>query len=133
MDFGRVPNGKPLAEAPGTRYDPTLNIFEPRDAIKGDIARILFYMDVRYEGDQTKEPDLRLVEALPRDLRRGVDRNGNGYFSNISTLLKWHEQDPVDEMERRRQDRVFEIQGNRNPFIDHPEWVGPVFQPDAGR
>lgn len=42
----------------------------------------------------------------------------------LSTLLEWHEADPVNDWERRRNDRVFEIQGNQNPFVDREEWVG---------
>ena len=42
-------------------------------------------------------------------------------------LLEWHEQDPVDELEESRNDVIFVFQDNRNPFIDHPEWVSCLF------
>jgi len=127
MDFGEVSAGRAVPEAPGVRYDADLGIFEPSDEVKGDIARVLFYMDVRYQGGSAREPDLRLVEHLPANIRHGVDVDGNGYFANLSTLIKWHERDPVDERESRRNDRVWQVQGNRNPFIDHPEFARAVF------
>jgi hypothetical protein len=45
----------------------------------------------------------------------------------LTTLLAWHASDPVDAKERRRNDRVCHYQGNRNPFIDHPEWVAILY------
>lgn len=96
----------------------TSNSFEAPDRVKGDVARILFYMATRYEqGDKV---DLELNEKL-----------GNGsapYHGKLSTLLKWHEQDPVDEFERNRNNVIQGIQGNRNPFIDHPEWVNLIWK-----
>ncbi|MCK1995799.1 endonuclease [Psychrobacillus psychrodurans] len=94
------------------------NSFEPPNRVKGDVARILFYMATRYEqGDKV---DLELNEKL-----------GNGsapYHGKLSTLLKWHEQDPVDEFERNRNNVIQKWQGNRNPFIDHPEWVNLIWK-----
>ena len=91
--------------------------WEPRDAVKGDVARIMFYMAVRYEGDPAgNEPNLELNDRL--------DNGSAPFHGSLSTLLKWHAQDPVDDWERRRNDRIYEKQGNRNPFIDHPEYAG---------
>jgi endonuclease I len=89
--------------------------WEPPDDVKGDIARMLFYMAVRYEGP---DYDLELVDSIvPR-------QNKSPILGKLSTLLEWHGLDPVDEMERERNDRIYrDYQGNRNPFIDHPEWV----------
>ncbi|QUG40563.1 endonuclease [Psychrobacillus sp. INOP01] len=91
----------------------TSNSFEPPNRVKGDVARILFYMATRYEkGDKV---DLELNEKL-----------GNGsapYHGKLSVLLEWHKQDPVDEFERNRNDVIQKWQGNRNPFIDHPEFA----------
>lgn len=84
----------------------------PPDNMKGDIARAMFYMAVRYEGE---EPD-----TLNLELSNEPDVN-NSRFGMLSTLLKWHVQDPVDDRERQRNDRVEMIQGNRNPFVDYPE------------
>ncbi len=126
--FGEAPQGQSIPGAPGIRMDKSRDTFEPADQVKGDIARILFYMDVRYQGTQAKESDLRLVESIPADIPlKGQDAQGNGYLANLSTLLRWHQNDPVDEGERRRQERVFEAQGNRNPFIDHPEFVARIY------
>ncbi|MGA0369683.1 MAG: endonuclease I family protein [Kiritimatiellia bacterium] len=91
------------------------NSWEPRDEVKGDVARILFYMAVRYEGTADREPDLELTDKV-NNLR-------NPALGRKSVLIRWHAEDPVDDFERRRNERIFEIQGNRNPFIDHPEWV----------
>jgi len=101
------------AEAPDAFY--TSTSWEPPDEDKGDIARALFYMDVRYEGDDD-EPDLELIDGTPT--------NGCDCMGQLQTLKAWNLLDPVDDRERHRNDVIFtEIQGNRNPFVDHPEWV----------
>ncbi len=83
------------------------NYFEPQDEVKGDVARIIFYLMVRYS-----EAD-------------------NYTFTSIAQskemLIKWHLQDPVDELEMYRNEAVYKIQGNRNPFIDHPEIVSLIY------
>ena len=93
------------------------NSFEPNPAFKGDVARIIFYMAVRYEGG-LNEPDLEID-----DLTNG----GTFSFGKLSTLLLWHDLDPVDEFERRRNSRIARYQGNRNPFIDHPEYAQAIW------
>ena len=50
-----------------------------------------------------------------------------GYMGRLSALLDWHESDPVDDHEHHRNDVVAEAQGNRNPFVDHPEYVSYIF------
>jgi len=93
------------------------NSFEPNPAFKGDVARIIFYMAVRYEGGGG-EPDLELDDFT----------NGGIYtFGKLSTLLLWHALDPVDEFERRRNSRIAAYQGNRNPFIDRPEFAQAIW------
>jgi endonuclease I len=100
---------------------------------RGDVARALFYLDVRYEGGRhlvtdASEPDLILTDDKTLIARSDTGENEPvAYMGLLSILLKWHRQDPVDDMERRRNDVVFRFQGNRNPFIDHPEWVEIVF------
>ena len=93
--------------------------FEPRDEVKGDVARMLFYMAVRYEGD-SGEVDLELTQTV---------NNGKApLHGKLSTLLQWHQQDPVSEWERNRNNIIYEsYQGNRNPFIDYPQWVGEIW------
>lgn len=98
---------------------------------RGDVARAMFYMDVRYEGetlDGTGEPNLVLTDTIENISQRDVwETGGQAYMGLLSVLLRWHEQDPVDDMERRRNTIIYLFQGNRNPFIDHPEWVATVF------
>lgn len=74
----------------------------PGDEHIGDVARIVFYVSIRY--------DLSL--------------NAVG---NLNTFLEWHELDPVNDFERNRNDKIYGIQNNRNPFIDHPELVEVYF------
>jgi len=89
--------------------------FEPRPEVKGDIARMLFYMAVRYEG-YDGYPDLELSETiLPQ-----TDKTP--FHGKRSVLLEWHRNDPVDVWEKNRNDIIhYNYQNNRNPFIDHPE------------
>ncbi len=91
---------------------------------RGDVARAMFYMDVRYEGDSS-EPDLILTDDP--DLIQYTS-SSPAYMGLLSTLLQWHLEDPVDDREMRRNDVVYSYQGNRNPFIDHPEWASWIFQ-----
>ncbi|HWL94941.1 MAG TPA: endonuclease [Phycisphaerae bacterium] len=103
---------------------------------RGDVARAQFYLDVRYGGGThgetgASEPDLILTNdlALLDSLEENTD--GEAHMGRLSTLLQWHRDDPVDDRERRRNDIVEEFQHNRNPFIDHPEWVDCVFEGDC--
>ena len=104
-------------EATGCSY--TSSTWEPRDAIKGDVARMMFYMAVRYEGDDGFN-DLELSETEDEDYTLPE-------IGKLSTLLKWHTEDPVDAFEQKRNQTIFNIQGNRNPFIDHPEFVDYIW------
>ena len=99
----------------GSKYDLNEWTFEPRDAIKGDVARMIFYMAVRYEGENG-EPDLEMTEFLPSSTDKSP------YHGRQSTLLSWHRADPIDDWERNRNEIIFsQFQHNRNPFIDIPE------------
>jgi endonuclease I len=94
---------------------------------RGDVARAQFYLDVRYEGD-SGEPDLILTDDVNLiDASQTGNNEPIAYMGLLQTLLQWHEEDPVDEKERNRNDAVYSFQGNRNPFIDHPEWVAAIF------
>ncbi len=98
--------------------------YEVWSARKGDFARTILYMAIRYEGGTHPvtgqvEPDLELTDN--RSLIVGTS-NSPAYMGLMSTVLAWHQADPPSEAERRRNDVVFSYQGNRNPFIDHPEW-----------
>jgi len=111
----------PLSEAPLNRVDG--DSFEPRDSVKGDIARMALYMDVRYDGNDGSMPDLQLANNLTSV--------GQARLGKLCTLLAWHNDDPVDEFEQRRNAISYEFQGNRSPFIDHPEWVDTLFDIDC--
>ena len=74
--------------------------FEPPTSHKGNVARAMFYFSVRYN----------------MDISSSVER----------TLKKWHELDPVDEAEMKRNQEIYLIQGNRNPFIDFPELASRI-------
>jgi endonuclease I len=104
----------------GNLYSASALVFEPRDEDKGDVARIIFYMDLRYEGDSGEE-DLEMTESILSTSSK-LPRHGVR-----STLLQWHELDPVDDFERNRNDVIYSYQGNRNPFIDHPELVDYIW------
>jgi endonuclease I len=84
--------------------------YAPRDAVKGDVARILFYMVTMYHY-------LELVNANPSIYQ----------MAWFSTLLDWHDLDPVDQFERNRNEVIFSYQKNRNPYIDYPEFVGLIW------
>jgi endonuclease I len=97
------------------------NSWEPPVEVKGDIARAMFYMDVRYEGDVAGEPNLSLTDALATITSTGAN------FGRLTTLLLWHYYDPVSAEEIARNDAVYAIQGNRNPFVDRPDWVFKLY------
>ncbi|ACO25654.1 endonuclease (plasmid) [Bacillus cereus] len=116
LDFDN--GGKMHTEATNSQFDN--DSWEPPDSVKGDIARMLFYMSVRYEGENN-EPDLELNDS--------VNNNSTPYMGKLSVLLKWHQQDPVDSFERKRNNIIFnKYQHNRNPFIDRPEWVNEIWR-----
>ncbi len=108
---GTVP---PLA--PACSYDS--DSFEPRTVEKGDLARAMFYMATRYDG----------TEALTLDLEiSNTPTAAAGVFAKLTTLLKWAEDDPVSDEERRRNQVTYGLQHNRNPFIDHPEYLALIW------
>ena len=101
---------------------------------RGDVARAIFYMDLRYEGGNHggtgfSEPQLVLTDDENLIAASNTGNNESiAYMGILSVLLQWHTEDPVDAYELARNDTVFAFQGNRNPFIDHPEWVGLVYE-----
>ena len=111
--------GHPLA--PRTSLDS--DSWEPPPGQRGALARCLFYVAVRYDGDDAATSDMELVSYPASGSQMG----------NLNTLLRWHAEEPVDEGERRRNDLIFSAyQGNRNPFIDHPEWVALIWGAPLG-
>ncbi|WP_095498983.1 endonuclease [Paraferrimonas haliotis] len=121
--------GTEVQGAPGNYLDASKRCFEPRDEVKGDIARMIMYMDTRYQGNDQNMPDLVAVDRITT--KDEVSAN-QPYIGKLCTLYKWHQQDPVDATDQRRNDAVYKYQGNRNPYIDHPEWVQQVYGAQCG-
>lgn len=104
--------GKPLGRLGNSTFSGySGTVFEPDDQYKGDFARSYFYMAAAYNS--------RIDEWNSAQLA------GNSYpcFSSwsVNLLMKWHREDPVSQKETDRNEVVYKWQGNRNPFIDHPE------------
>ncbi len=100
---------------------------------RGDIARSMFYMDIRYEGGTHgitgfSEPDLILTDDAALIASNSGGNQSVAYMGMLAVLLQWHLEDPVDDLERNRHEVVYSYQGNRNPFIDNPQWVACLFQ-----
>jgi len=118
FDFADViyidPSGPTTCKYNASRY-----VWEPRDAVKGDAARMIFYMAVRYEGDDGF-PNLEVVDYIPTNYASPL-------FGDLSTLLEWNTSDPVDAFEMNRNNVVYGYQKNRNPFIDHPEYANKIW------
>lgn len=121
-NFDFASGGSALELAPESRVDPVAGTFEPRDAVKGDVARMMFYMDTRYQGaaNDGNMPDLILVDSIGSN----ADAAEAG---KLCELYQWHQQDPVDAQEQWRNDTVYQYQGNRNPYIDYPSWVQQIY------
>jgi len=117
-----------------TDGDYTQGRWETWSGRRGDVARAMMYMDVRYDGGVHgvtgySEPDLVLTDD--RNLMDQSNTGNNeavGYMGLLSVLLQWHDEDPVDLIEIQHHETVASFQGNRNPFIDNPEWVACIFQ-----
>lgn len=112
-------------------------VWEVWSGRRGDVARAMFYMDVRYEGGthgvtDRMEPDLILTDDLELIVSDTSTNKTEGYMGHLSTLLEWHQQDPVSEEERFRNNVIQAFQKNRNPFIDHPEWVDCIYLGQCG-
>ncbi len=92
----------------------TQTVFEPDDEFKGDFARIYFYMVTCYKSS---------VHNWPGSDQLDYAANGYKAFStwSMNMLLEWHRADPVSAKEIARNEGVYGQQGNRNPFVDHPE------------
>ena len=131
--FGSYPGNSNWTAGSGTT-----GTFEVWGGRRGDVARALLYADVRYEGGLhgvTGVTEIDLILTDDQGLIAGSVTGQNeltGYMGELSVLLQWHAQDPVDDWERDRNDGVWSHQGNRNPFVDHPEWVACLFGAGCG-
>jgi endonuclease I len=114
-------NGSKLGNSNVTGYYGTA--FEPVDEFKGDIARIYFYMATCYQNSIASwENNSSNADAV-------LDGTANHVFEEwyLDLLVKWHNQDPVSEKEVIRNNAVYNFQNNRNPFVDHPEYVSLIW------
>ena len=92
----------------------TDKVFEPDDEYKGDFARIYFYMVTCYKSDVSNWPGCDQLDFLDNQYKAFSDWS-------MQMLMEWHRADPVSQKELIRNEGVYEKQGNRNPFVDHPE------------
>ncbi|SIT23024.1 Por secretion system C-terminal sorting domain-containing protein [Chryseobacterium ureilyticum] len=126
-------NTSKIANSAIPNYAYTNRVYEPIDEFKGDVARMLLYFVVRYEN---KLPSFNYSTNInPAIDRSALDGTAERAFDApyIAMLLQWHQQDPVTSRETNRNNAVFAIQKNRNPFIDNPQWVNEIWSqtPDA--
>jgi endonuclease I len=112
-------NGSRYGECSTAGY--TGRVFEPTDSLKGDLARTYFYMSVCY-----------------KDRRLDSTTYGNAVFDSarltpwaLDMFIRWHNADPVSEKELNRNNAVYELQRNRNPFIDYPELASLLWGADT--
>ena len=116
-DYGTFPDG--LCYKGSSSSGGSGTFFYPAEGYRGATARILMYMQVRY-GD---EFDLHFVDGASTSNGKGIGK--------ISDLFKWHLLEPPTTEEIYRNHAVAEIQGNRNPFIDHPEYAEMIYCHDG--
>ncbi len=110
-------NGSRLGPCSYPGYSGTA--FEPIDGYKGDFARNYFYMATRYLGEDGSWPGSAMADGAV--LTAWAEE----------MLIDWHISDPISTKEIDRNDAVYAIQSNRNPFIDHPEYVLMVYDPNS--
>ncbi len=116
-------NGSKLGTCSATGYSGT--VFEPIDAYKGDFARTYFYMAARYNnviGSWENNDSQGNSDAI-------LDGTSFPVYETwfLDLMHQWHLQDSVSAKEIARNEAIYLIQNNRNPFIDHPEWVDSVW------
>src|SRR5690606_2788376 len=95
-------------------------VFEPIDEFKGDIARIYFYFATRYQNQISNWSSFQMFDG-------SSDKVFDDTF--LSILLTWHQNDPVSQKEIDRNNDIYDFQNNRNPFVDHPEYVNLIWNP----
>ena len=109
-------NGSKLGPCTVSGYSGT--VFEPIDEYKGDIARGFFYMSVRYYGEDSDWSSSDMTNKS--EIRPWA----------LAMLLDWSDNDPVSAKEMARNNAVYGYQGNRNPFIDNPEYAHMIWDPN---
>lgn len=114
-------NGSKLGNSVSSGYSGT--VFEPIDEFKGDVARMIFYFVTRYQNQLSSFSSGNML--------------GGSAFPGLQTwqlnvLLGWHNQDPVSQAEINRNNASYTFQGNRNPFIDNPNYVNLIWGSGSG-
>lgn len=109
-------NGSKLGNSVSSGYSGT--VFEPIDAFKGDVARMIFYFVTRYESQLSTFSSGNMLGSSPFP---GLEN------WQLQQLLAWHTLDPVSPAEIARNNASYNFQGNRNPYIDNPQWVYDVW------
>jgi endonuclease I len=122
-------NGSIVSAGNGTKYglssDPSvpssIEVMEPTDEFKGDIARIYLYMSTRYGA--------KVGKANTAESNFVVDDSDYPTYKvpYLKMLIRWHNSDPVSQKEIDRNNAVYARQNNRNPYVDHPEYVAQVW------
>lgn len=117
-----------------------LEVFEPLDKDKGNIARTIFYMAARYHeyeelSSTDKTPALALGDNIESDPKKTISpeetKENPGIYGQLSDLLEWNILDPVDKYEIHRNNLIYNaVQFNRNPFVDYPSWAEACFNPN---
>lgn len=115
----------PMASTPYSNY--TGVVFEPIDTFKGDVARAFFYFATRYED--LMDNFYSAASSTTCQAKGMFDGSTNKVFSDdfILILIKWHLDDPVSNFELAKNNAIYAHQGNRNPYIDHPEYICTIW------
>lgn len=109
----------------------SITVVEPIDEFKGDVARAFFYFITCYENFMYNFYNTTKSES--KDMFAKINYNGNPNYITfdenfLNTLYTWHTMDPVSQREQDINDLIYYThQNNRNPYIDHPEWVAKVW------
>ena len=109
-------NGSKLGTSNSVNYSG--KVFEPINEFKGDVARMIFYFATRYEA---KLKDFDANDILTNTSFPGIQS------WELEVLKQWHTNDPVSQREIDRNNAAYTYQGNRNPFIDQPEYVALIW------
>ncbi|WP_026705823.1 endonuclease [Flavobacterium soli] len=105
----------------------TGTVFEPIDAFKGDVARSFFYFATRYETQMAGF--YTAANVATTQVKSMFDGTNNKVFSDnfLLLLIKWHIEDPVSQKEIDQNNAIYDYQGNRNPYIDNPDYVCDIW------
>lgn len=120
------PSGNRLGSSTSTQYV-SGTVFEPFEDRKGDLARVYFYAVAMYLKDGADNG--AATKWTSGDGSKVFSASGNNGFVQkyLNMLLAWHTADPVSQWEITRNNNGENVQGNRNPFVDHPSWVDLIW------